>query len=119
MCAGELGFEGSHYCGCKYRAAAAAAAADRCKKIRLFREAENLKTRVQFLARYALNGSVREGLGLNADSQGFLGIPGRLARNPPANLAKDAHPGSLHAYTFQLNVSTFRGKYGLDLDLEL
>jgi len=23
MCAGELGFEGSHYCGCKYRAAAA------------------------------------------------------------------------------------------------
>jgi hypothetical protein len=26
MCAAELGFEGSHYCGCKYRAVAATAA---------------------------------------------------------------------------------------------
>jgi len=41
------------------------------------------KTRVQFIARNTLNGGIREGFGLNAGSQGFLGIPGRLARNPP------------------------------------
>ena len=31
---------------------------------------------------------ILEGFGLNADSQGFLGIPGRLARNPPGQLVR-------------------------------
>jgi len=55
------------------------------KKFRLFREAENFKARVQFLVRNTLKCGIREGFGLNADSQGFLGIPGRLARNPHAS----------------------------------
>ena len=54
------------------------------------------RTRVQLLARNTLNGGIREGFGLNADSQGFLGIPGRLARNPPGQIP-GAHSGRENA----------------------